>query len=481
MGDLTPKPNTQGKVAQTDYDFWLTQSEDTCLYCLSARQIAILLTALPMSEWRTRWFSPTGATPDMDLIRAEVAKIETELMTNHCDLETAINNINTQITTINSTLVTVNADITTINNNLTIVQNNLTIVQQNVVNVYNQNTNLTVTLNIPDQTFSSDSHDITATTTYARYNAFCKIVTNWMLSEAAAEVWQLSAPPTTLNDILNLIDAWGKQVYSNITAPSTPYTYVQIHDAFVDSAALNDVACYIIGKIATLAPSYQNFVTLLTGASFPAYPDHRAIIQAVILSALNYLDGFNAFMSLYTPAYEAILATNPTGFYCPPCTPSDGCVVPATYDFTLGQKGPWLLYRGKLIPGTGIIGVTTPYDPSNTGYDLALVFPNGCAALHNKGIIMTANHLNASVGNAWTLEFWSIPTGGGTPTKYSTASAGPSATYPAFTTSARLNISPPTAGNVLYEIRWYINTGYYGNATQQPCTSSTLQKIQIVP
>lgn len=480
MGDINSRKYV-GKTIQLNYDAIRDQTEDRCLFCLNRQQQMALLAVIEPLGWLKRWYSPTDAPLDFDWIEDFYAQLAAELMTDHCDIDTAITNINTQLTTINTNITTINTDITTINTNITDVQNSLTIVQNNVTNVFNIVTPISLTLNLPDETFTSDSADVTEDETYARYNAFCKIVTNWMLSEAAAVMYKLGAPPSSINDVLLIIDSWALQSWANLFASGSTYTVVEIHDAFLDTTALNDVACAIITNLATLAPTYVNFKNMLFGYTPPAYPDHRAIIADTILNALVYLDGYNAFMALYTPAFQAMLAAGVSGYYCPPCTSPNFCSVPQSWNLAIGQKLPWLIQRGVYVEGQGIQGQAIPGDATTYGWDVSIIWPTGCSAVHGKGLKFTQAHLpSGALGNTHTLEQWSIPIGGGTPTKDNTASVGPNPTWPTPTQSARIALITPAAGRIMYKLRLYTNTAYYANATSSTVTASLLTALDLV-
>lgn len=75
---------TQYKALLMDYDWIFSQTENGCLYCLDERQTALLLAAVEMYKWPTRWQSPTDTELDESAILRLVEGIEHELMSEKC-------------------------------------------------------------------------------------------------------------------------------------------------------------------------------------------------------------------------------------------------------------------------------------------------------------------------------------------------------------------------------------------------------------
>jgi len=248
-----------------------------------------------------------------------------------------------------------------------------------------------------------------------------------------------------------------------------------------DSAAVNDVACAMITYLADLSPTAYNFGQALSTYTPPALPDNRKIIYDTLQIALGALNGFQVFAAQLQPEYDAALKANPTGYICPPCTVPGFCSVPQTWDFSLGQKQPWLIQRGILQPGSGIVGQQISGD-TNVGWDVSIIWPTGCSAVHGKGLKFTAAHLpTGALGNTHWLEQWSIPIGGGTPTKDNQSAVGPNpSTWPTPTQSVRNALITPVAGRIMYMLRLYVNSAYYANAASSPATASLLKQIDLV-
>lgn len=543
--------NYQGKVSYFDYDAMLDLPDDTCLYCLSPRDVALILASLEPLGWKTRYFSAIDTPISQDTIDGWQVSIQAALMSDVCSeimskldtiidkeehilteistlqtdldvsqtaqdvaiagvlaeitatvepaialLATAIAGIASQTTTILSDVGEIGADVDNIETVITDPVDGLAEVSQDVdsieltiakiknqTTIINNNTLITVNFGLPDQTFSSDSTDVTAMQGYARYNALCQAVLDFILIEGWNMIDILNGTTADLNTVAALIAAQVQDlIYAVQLNSSVVYSASTVTGAMTDSAAVNDVACAMISYLANLSPTPGNFAAALSAYTPPALPDNRKIIYDTLQIALGALNGFQVFSAQLQPEYDAALAAQPTGYVCPPCsTVPGGCVVPATYDFSLGQKAPWLIQRGVLQPGTGVVGGYIPGD-TNSGWDVSLIFPSGCAALSGKGLKFTAAHLpSGALGNTHTLEVWDMPVGGGTPVKVATSSVGQAPiTWPNPTQSARFALPVIAAGRIMYMVRLYVNTAYYANATSSPCTASVLKAIDIV-
>lgn len=346
-----------GKTVQLNYDAIRAQSEDKCLFCLSRQQIMALLAIIEPLGWTKRWYSLEDTPIDKDWIEDFYAQLATELMTDHCDLETMLTTINENITTINENIVTINADITTINTNittvdasLTIIQNTVNIVTTKVDNVYNNLTIINVQNNVI-LTFGGSTDDNPGDQIFARYNALCTGLLNWMRAEIRAVLTTLAAAPADLAALDLQIDVSFQSVYLQMSSGSSyPYDADTIYAASQDDSAMGDVACYMLTQLLPLVMSYENFTLALTGYSPPAYPDNRYIISQVLTQSLEFLDGFTTLQSILASSYSAQLALAPTSYDCSYC----GFPASIDVDFTKGQKWPFLIYFGKSAASLGL-------------------------------------------------------------------------------------------------------------------------------
>lgn len=483
MGDLDASgKGTNFKRVLLNYDAIRAESADRCLFCLNRQQQMALIAILEPLSWKTRWYSPTNATIDTDWLSDFVAQLEAELMTDHCDIQTAIDNINTTITNINTNITTINTEITTINNSLTVIENNVTNIDIEVKNVITQNTNINIVNVITTfVSFSSNTMDTGSTEMYARYNALCAGLNDWCYTQA----YRIAAANGVSGAGLALIVAGlsvGVNLLEGLVHSDNPgaYSATDLENAFTSAADMDAVICHMVTYLALLPVTFDNFKNALS--TFSPANAYQTTISISLQAALAYYDAYTAFVMNQQSEFEIALAANPTDFNCLSCGVAGWCAVPQTWDLTALNLLPWVIDRGVLTAGKGIVGQSIPGDASNYGWDVSIYFPNGCAALNSKGFIFTQAHLpSGAIGNAHTIEFWDMPIGGGTPAKYNSSNIGPSPlTWPTATADARRGIPAPVAGRILYRIRLYTNTAYYANATSSPVTASYLTKLQFV-
>jgi len=547
------------KAILLDYDalnFADYGPDDTCLYCLTNKQVQIILALLPYVGWKTRWFSPTETTIDTDLIERIEADLAARLMADVCteimdkltaldekldtivgkedtilskedtiiakqdalhglmEADTAaleghlvaqdvllggllsemtgiiepsiallaaaiagiasdvseigddVDNIETIITDADDGLVEVSQDV----DNIELVVAKL---KNSVTNITN-NTIINLTFGIPDQTFSSDSKDITATETYARYNALCSAVVNWIYAEGYAVMSALDAPATDLATIAAQIDAFANSLQYSMTGFSGSYIISEIYGALNDTTAVNDLACIMIDNLKDLAPTAYSFQSALNGYTPPAYPDNHKILYDTLAIAIADLNGWQTFASLFQPAFDDALAANPTAYDCPPCgTFPDFCGIPQTWDFRLGVKAPWLIHRGILVPGKGIVGVQVPGD-LNFGIDVSLTFATPCTSIIGHDWAATLRGLPTGVGNTHKQEKSYLLSG--VETIYNNSTIG-GMTWPTPTLyHLGLNAPPGSAG--IYKLRFFSNSPYMGGT--QGASAVELQKMELL-
>jgi len=430
---MTPVKNTanshlRGKVSYFDYDAMLDLSDDTCLFCLSERDVQLILASLEPIAWKRRWISEIDTPVSQDTIDGWQVSIQEHLMSDVCaqimnklnDIKTLLDGVSdvvdgtqTEVSIIGGEITEIAAqqlldsavigeiaaqqaidsaaiaglvvaaaatagalagiatnvteigdDVDNIETILTDSTNGLVEVSQDVdnlellvvkmkssvTNVFNNST----TINVENYlTFGSTSVDNTQTELYARYNALCSAVQAWVLLEGYAVLDALGASTSDLGSIELLIAV----AYFNIAATLSvagSYTYdaTTVYAALVDSSAVNDVACAIIQKLSGLPVTYDSFTQALNSYTPPAYPDHRYILTVTLANAVTYLDGYTALVSMLQDEFTHQLSLAPTSYTCAPCDPVFGY---QTWDFTLGQKAPWLIMVGQLVLGAGIL------------------------------------------------------------------------------------------------------------------------------
>lgn len=484
MGDLDASGlGSNWKRVLLNYDAIRAEPTDSCLFCLNRQQQMALIAILEPLGWKTRWYSPANASIDTDWLADFVAQLETELMTDHCDLATAITDIQNNITTINNTLTVINTDITTINNTLVVVENNVTNIENNITNItVNQVTN-NVTINLPSTTYTSDITDTTPTKLYARYNALCASMYDYLYLSVYAVVYALGGSPSQLSNIfsfLNMVAQSWTNTAINALNGTPVVTLLDLYTAVTDASAVADVVCAMITYLQYKEPSFATFSAALSAYTPPAYPDNRFTLKVALTYCLNTLGLFGMFDSLYQSEYQTALAANPTGFVCSACIPP-AIAVPQTFDFSLLQPAPWVIERGYLQFGYGVVGVSIPGD-TNYGLDVSwYLSATEAAAIVGAGLKFTDAHLpSGALGNVWYVEYYQINTTTGVVTLLNASSIGDNPTWPAFTQGPRKAIPAAAAGNRLYRIRFYANTPYYGNAASQPANASRLKAIDLV-
>lgn len=399
-----------GKINVMDYDAMLDLPDDTCLYCLSARDVQIILSQMEYVGWKTRYFSAIGTPVSQDTIDGWQVSIQGALMSDVCaqifaklqeirDEEThihdAIENLGTEIsiehaaqdvalgaiatdvtgisaalallstavagiaalvTTINGTVNTINANTDTLESSMSDALADLNTLLLLVQKIKGGTVIINNTVNVIVQTlitFSSSTEDTTSTEQYARYNALCSAVVNWMYSECYVVLEALTAPAPDLATIRGVLDAYALSMLYVLTPNVPPYTVSTIYAAFSDTSAVNDVACAIITNLANLAVDQVNFAAALASYTPPALPDARKVIFDTLQLALADFDAYQTFVSILPTAYQSELALVPTSYNCPPCTP--GLTVPKTWDFkSTGAKDIWLIIEGQMVAFDGI-------------------------------------------------------------------------------------------------------------------------------
>jgi hypothetical protein len=539
---------SRGKIIALNYDAYNDLPGDTCLYCLTDRQQMILLALVEFVGWKTRWYSPSGATILKDTVEGYQADLAAALMTDRCeeiitkldaikdeldaiqntvddtggtvtdlflgqaaqdvtiagivaDLTTlsvavgvgfgAVAGIATIVTSIQGTVNEMSDDVDNIETIVTASATEITETGADVDNIEllqlkmkNQtstiinNTVINLGLTLPNQTFTSDSIDKTAMQTFARYNALCSAIVSWVLLEGYALLDALAAGPSSLATLRAIIDA-DVFFYSYILTPGAPaFSETTILAAFVDSAAVDDVACALINYLANLAPTYANFAAAMDAYTPPALPDSRAVIHDALAVALDGLDAWTAFAPILESAYQQELALNPTSFNCLTCGPASPCGH-QIWDFTVGEKGSWIFNRGIYVPGQGLVGVPVPGD---TGYafEANLYFPGGCLPTTTTYLHFSMAGLPQNQNGSFFLETYKLVAGVETLVQYVFYIS--SNAFPApIVTSAEWSFGPLVNYQTLSRIRivsnTFFNTPNGGNWIVP--TYSALQKVEF--
>jgi len=397
---------------------------------------------------------------------AGIASQTTTILSDVTEIGTDVDNIETVITDPVDGLAEVSEDVDAIELKVNKMQGQVT----NITN----NTIISINVGVPDQTFTSSSQDTTLTETYARYNALCQAVLDFILIEGWNMIYILDGTVADLSTVQALIAAEIQNLVYAVDQNSTVgYTASTVTGAFTDSTAVNDVACAMISYLANLSPTPYNFGLALSTYTPPALPDNRKIIYDTLQIALGALNGFQVFSAQLGPEYDLALAANPTSFNCPPCgAVSAYCTIPQTWDFTLGQKTPWLFQRGILQPGVGLVGTQIPGD-LNFGVDMSIYWSTPCTSIIGHNMECQRAKKSASGGNSWTIEFYYLLAG--VETRYNQSNRSQGTAWPIIETDTFAVPTPP-GGVGVSRFRIYTNTAYYGNATSQ---ASDAAKITV--
>lgn len=543
MGGLNDNPKGHYRLIQADYDLVRAQSTNTCLYCLSFQQVAFLLAILPPGAWKTRWFSLIGTPIEQDWLDAFISNLETELMTDHCDIDTLLTQIKNDTGHIRTVtdeiklktdlieagvealiasgaaqdvaIAAIAADLTTLSiavagiavvdagiaaavagvagtvNEISDDVDNIEIIvadpvdgvaeisadvdaiEVGVAEIQAQGAGTTIIFNtINFYSFIGNQNDTTAEQMYARYNALCAGILDWIYSEAFIIQQQLGASEAQLSAIDGLITlAINGHIPGVVFHGQTAYSISEMQTAILDGVAVDAVACYMITYLAQLPMTFESFSGALTAFSPSNF--NETVLRDVLAAALVYNDAFAAFVSNMQAEFEVALAANPTDFICAPCAPSGFCSVPYLWDLTALQTVPWTIHRGILVQGDGVTGEQIPGD-LNFGADIRIVFPTPCTAIltHKLGF----DHAMLSPGgNAWTLEWYYDNSG--VLTLYSTSNRSQTAAWPGLDLDHAIAVPTPPGGVGVAELRIYANTAFYGNATNHTSNACKIANV----
>jgi peptidoglycan hydrolase CwlO-like protein len=462
------------KAILFDYDFIteLPDGDDRCLYCLSAKEVQLILTLAEYIGWERRWLSPSGATISKDVIDALQGSLIEELMTDHCDIDTLLTDIKDQVDAIKADTNTIKGDTSSLKADMTIVKTNLTTIKANTdllelhllaqdtaigliatdltalsaavaldsaaiagiaslltttssevhdvhvqvdeidedvdaiettVNstatevtetgadvdniellvtkmkqqVTYQNTTVTINnvLNVYSS-FASQNASASNTEVFARYNAFCQGIMDWIYGETAVVQEAIGASVSDVAAILAFLVSGGASIGMTSYGPAGQ-TSAAIQTAITSLTDVQAVACYMITYLQNKPLTYASFKGSLT--SFAPANSNQTVLQAVLLDALAHYDAFSAYVGNIDAEYQIALSTSPTYFDCAACGVSAAAclAVTTTWNFDQGDKFPWIITRGKYLPGVGIIGMPLDGDGTNVGIDMYLPMPGG--------------------------------------------------------------------------------------------------------
>ena len=239
---------------------------------------------------------------------------------------------------------------------------NTTVTINNVLNVYSS--------------FASQVNSASNTEVFARYNAFCQGIMDWIYGEAATVQEAIGASVSDVAAILAFLVSGGASIGMTSYGPAGQ-TVTAIQTAITSLTDVQAVACYMITYLQNKPLTYASFKGSLT--SFTPSGTNQTVLKAVLLDALAHYDAFSAYVGNIDAEYQIALSTSPTYFDCAACGVSAAAclAVTTTWNFDQGDKFPWIITRGKYVPGVGILGMPLDGDGANVGIDMYLPMPGG--------------------------------------------------------------------------------------------------------
>ncbi len=343
----------------------------------------------------------------------------------------------------------------------------------NNITIQNNTTNVEIFLAGFD-TFASNNLDTTTTKNYARYNALCQGIMDWIYSEIFYVQEQLGAADSDLATIIAAIATGGVSI--GLTSHGDGgHTIAAIQTAIESLSDVEALACAMITYLVDKKPSFPAFGAALD--TFSPANTNQTVLADVLALALLYYDAFSGYIGNQELEYQLALAANPTDYNCPACGVSAYCSIPQTWDFTLLQKTPWLITRGQLEEGIGVVGTQIPGD-LNFGMDMTIFWPTPCTAILTKHIEITHAHLS-NVGNSFFIEYSYLLAG--VPTVYNRASLSQVLAWPQLDVQSLAIPTPPGSVGV-YSIRWCINTLYYAppGLSSNVSNAAKVTKIRLI-
>ena len=322
--------------------------------------------------------------------------------------------------------------------------------------------------------FVGNVNDNSDVKNFARYNGLCMAVKDWLYYEFYVVLQGLSAGLTNLDSVFGSIvinTVWFLQEYG-----SAGYDETDIMTAIGNTSAVDAVVCHMVTYLQDKDVTYGNFALALDTFS-PSNSD-ETLLTDILSLAITQFDAFSAFAAVLETYFQAALALNPTSYDCPSCgTIGAYCSTSETWDFTLGQKIPWFIYRGVYQPGVGIVGVAIPGD-TNLGMDMKIIWPTPCTTILSHHIEVSHAHLS-NVGNSFFVEWEYLLSG--IPTNYNRASVSQSTAWPGLDVQSIAVPTPPGSVGV-YSFRWCINTPYYAapGLSNNSSAASKVTKIRLI-
>jgi len=332
MGYIVNTHRKNGKINVMDYDALLEIPEQECLYCLTQRDVLIILAQLEYVSWATRYLSPSDTPIDREVIEAWRMSIQEKLMSD-CGVTDQINNIYNLLVNLNhkcQELEMANC-----------------VAQAMALNFYRQDLINQGQPAFPDTTFSSDSTLPDQSQLYASAEGLCSAITRYLASIFADYLEKAGILSSLATTALALVNPILGAIAGTIEAA----LLADLDAALQDGTAIDDVTCCMYTALRDKEVTFENFATSLADCGF-SFPDHNATLAGVIGNANQDYANYLAFVGVLRTETNKGLADAPTSY---PVCGSCGCN--DTVDFTIGQHGDWEVYMGTFDGAEGLKSV----------------------------------------------------------------------------------------------------------------------------
>jgi len=318
------------KAVQADYEYYLSLENVGRLYCLTDRQVYVLMVQLEYVGWLTRWYNTD------DITQTTVGYIQSELM------ERLMSCVDIQVLIDQASLNLVND---------TTDQQIQSQALRDILDERYDGTPTSINPNAPTTNFGASGD---------RYDALCAglmaFVYQFARSQAdsvrAGQIGGLAAVALVaalLIPGLNFFFLVGASIAVLAGLGTIGVTTETAIAALTDKTALDAVVCYMRDQLSGLAVTETNWNACLDTYPF-AVGSHEAIVADFIKACLpaNYL----TILNILGQAYTGVINGDPVP-ECP-CGPS---ACPPEGDFTTGQHG-WTSATGsndytRYHPGQG--------------------------------------------------------------------------------------------------------------------------------
>lgn len=338
------------KATAIDYTYYLTLLDEGRLYCLTDRQIYILLTQLDYVGWLTRWYNTE------DITQTEVGFIRSEL----------------ELALLSCVDISILVDQGKLNLTRSVQQQQIE--SQALRDIYQDRYDgspTSINPNAPTDNFgdTGDRYDALCAALMAFVYQFAKGQIEALIAGDIAAFALLVGAALLLIPGLNLFYIAGAALFLAGGIGIIGVTTEVAIAALSDSSALDQVVCYMRDTLKDQDVTQENFETCLDSYPFTvgSYPAIVADFLKATLSQ-NYLP----FLDMLGQAYSGIL----DGQTLPSCPCDEGWS--KTFNFALGDEG-WTINVGAYTAAVGIQNPGSGGFPYTVDLSLGVTWPSGSA------------------------------------------------------------------------------------------------------